>query len=234
MAAPAVVADTSAGVIPFPSDFMLDPATPVPHKVRNLPALGPAAPGLATLDGFSTTGLMLVPLSAPANVASFAGHVLLYDLAAGLRKMPFAGPTPPTTQPSAEYWLEPNDLIRSVGGLQVSTAIGLQPGVPFPLSDTAVAPLPPLKSKNQYLVVITKGVTDVAGHPLVRGTLGNLLLSDLQTEPFSGGHSNVPGVSDTDAAALQQLRAALRTLLLPGAAGWATSRAPMTWSWPTR
>jgi alpha-beta hydrolase superfamily lysophospholipase len=222
VASPAVVADTSAGVLPFPSDFLLDPATPVPHKVRNIPALGPAAAGLATLDGFSTTGLMLVPLSAPADVSTFPGHVLLYDLAMGLRRMHFAGPAPTAIEaseasPPPEYWLEPTNLVRSVGGLQVSTAIGLQPGVPFPLSATSVAPLPPLASKNRYLVVVTKGVTDVAGHPLVRGTLGNLLLSDLQTEPFSGGHSNVPGVSDTDAAALQQLRDALRSVLLPGA-----------------
>lgn len=217
VSAPAVVADTSAGVIPFPSDFMLDPAT---LKVRNLPALGQAAPGLATLDGFSTTGLMLVPLSAPVKVSTMPGHVLLYELGAGApRRLHYAGPTPPATESSPEYWLEPDSLVRDLGGgLLVSTAIGLQPAVPFPTGETSVVPLPPLIPGTKYLVVITDGVTDVADRPLVRGTLGNLLLSTLPIEPFTT-QSNIPGVSNTDAAGLQALRNALRGALLPAIAG---------------
>jgi pimeloyl-ACP methyl ester carboxylesterase len=211
IAGPAVVADTAAGVIPFPSDFMLDPQT---GKVRNLPSLGAAAQGLALLDGFSTTGLMLIPLSAPALASTITPqNVLVYDLSSGIRKLTAFGAGTP-----ADYFLEPPQLVRSVGSIEVTTAIGLQPGVPVVSGSSLLGVLPPLEPKTPYLVVVTDRVTDVAGHPLVRGTLADLLLT-VSTPLFDGTHSSVPGVSDADAAALQALRDKLRTDLLPNIVG---------------
>src|SRR5438067_2003931 len=89
------VIDASAGVVPLPSNQLLDgntlpddPLAPATSAhVQNIPTLGPLAPGLATLDGFSTTALLLIPTSAPVIVAtgagptsSFINNVFLYDL----------------------------------------------------------------------------------------------------------------------------------------------------------
>jgi hypothetical protein len=207
IAAPAVVADTSAGVLPFPSDFLLDPAT---GKVRNLPSFGAAAPGLAQLDGFSTTSLDLIPVSGPVDAATIPGNVFLYELGAGApRKLvPVGGAGGPP-----EYLLEPPSLVQN----GQATAIGLQPAVPIP-NGNSIVPLPPLKPKTRYFVVVTNGVKDPTGHAIVPGTLGRLLLT--VTSPLTtAGHSNIPGVSDTDAAGLEQLRNAFRLQLLPAISG---------------
>lgn len=204
VASPAVVADSNAGILPFPSDFLLDPAT---GKVRNIPSLGPAAPGLATLDGFSTTGLQLIPLSAPVKASTITpANVFLYDLSTGLPvKVVAVG-----AGASPGYLLQPPTMVVS----GASTAIGLQPAVPIPTGNEAspILPLPPLKPKTRYLVVVTDGVTDLNDRPLVRGTLGTLLLT-VETPLVSDGASNLPGVSVADATALQTLRTTLRALL---------------------
>src|SRR5438445_5297907 len=91
-----VVIDPGSGTVPLPFNALLDgstlpddPLAPATNaRVQNLPSsFGPLATGLATLDGFSTTAMLLVPVSAPIFVATdpgpsslFAGNVFLYDL----------------------------------------------------------------------------------------------------------------------------------------------------------
>src|SRR5438874_9980932 len=91
------VVDPGSGVVPLPFNALLDgstlpedPLAPAPNaRVQNIPTFGPLAPGLATLDGFSTTAFLLVPTSAPVIVAlgpdpapasQFTNKVFLYDL----------------------------------------------------------------------------------------------------------------------------------------------------------
>src|SRR5204862_6803722 len=74
-----VVIDSGSGTIPLPFNALLDgstlpddPLAPATNaRVQNLPStFGPLAGGLATLDGFSTTAMLLVPVSGPIIVAS--------------------------------------------------------------------------------------------------------------------------------------------------------------------
>ncbi|ABS24254.1 alpha/beta hydrolase [Anaeromyxobacter sp. Fw109-5] len=216
----AVLTDSGSGQLPFPSDFLLDPTRPVPGTnetrfyVRNLPSLGPAAPGLATLDGFSTTSLLLAPLSAPVQASTITHDtVRIYEL------IPTGATTPPTTRRlvdvtsggSPEYLTQPPNLKVTVGGTQVSSAIGLQPAIPVPTSPTTIAPLPPLKQKARYLVVITDGVKDLRNDGLARSTLGKILfeLEGPLYDPATG-QSTVGGISATDARSLQALRGAVQ------------------------
>src|SRR5207248_1080256 len=76
------VIDASSGTVPLPSNFLLDgstlpddPFAPATNaRVSNQPAaFGPLAPGIATLDGFSTTALTLIPLSGVAVTATATG-----------------------------------------------------------------------------------------------------------------------------------------------------------------
>ena len=130
----AVLTDTGSGQLPFPSDFLLDPNRPVPGQegrffVRNIPSLGAAAPGLATLDGFSTTSLMLVPLSGPVLADTITrDNVRVWELAA-------TGPQPLVDVgggASPAYLTQPPNLVVTQQGVRVSTAIGLQPAIPVP------------------------------------------------------------------------------------------------------
>ena len=70
---PTVVAvDPSAGKAPLPFDPLIDPTT---GKIAPNPAFGPAAAGLSTLDGFSTTAMILAPTSTPGSTLPIAGLV---------------------------------------------------------------------------------------------------------------------------------------------------------------
>lgn len=227
-AAVAPITDAISGQMPLPSSFLLDGARPVPGTgdtrfyVKNLPAFGAAAAGLATLDGFSTTGMMLAPLSGPVQADTVnSSTVFLFELPdqTGLpRKMVDVQSALVAGAPgSAEYLTEPPALTRTitVGGksISVTTAIGLQPGVAVPTPTAAgIVYLPPLKQKTNYLVVITDGVKDLAGNSLRRSTLGNILFG-FKSSPMANGHSAIAGVSDADAAALLALRTSLAPVL---------------------
>jgi dienelactone hydrolase len=233
-AALTALTDSGSGQIPLPSTFLLDGSRPVPDQVdryyvRNVSAFGPAAAGLATLDGFSTTGLMLAPLSAPAAAATITSDsVLLFELPT--RAQAQAGAVPRRMRDvrlalgagapqTAEYLTQPPALNRTVqvGGadVAVTTAIGLQPGVPVPVPPpvNTIVFTPPLKEKANYLVVITDGVKDLAGQPIRRSTLANILFT-LEHPPVDAqGHSTLSGVPDADAQALYALRTNLDPVL---------------------
>ncbi len=210
-AATHVETDPGAGLIPLPSDFLLDPATGGKTVVNN-PAFGPLAAGIATLDGFSTTAMILSQTSAPINAGTVnAGTVFLYEL--NLKT------SPPTATRLAEiteiaagktprFVAEPPAITQTVSNVKVSTAIGLQPAIPVPLPAGKLAILPPLKEATEYAVLITDGVKDLTGAGLVRSTLAKLLFF---TNPLvANGHSAVAGVSDAQAPTLEQFRQLLQ------------------------
>jgi dienelactone hydrolase len=213
----AVLTDTGSGQLPFPSDFLLDPNRPVPGTndtrffVRNIPSLGPAAPGLATLDGFSTTSLLLVPLSGPVLADTITREsVRIYELtASGPQRLVDVG-----GGASPAYLTQPPNLVVTQQGVRVSTAIGLQPAVPVPVPGVGTFNLPPLKQKARYLVVVTDGVRDVQNAPLTRSTLGKILF-ELNGDLYVNGQSTVGGISAGDARGLQALRGAVG-LVAPG------------------
>lgn len=238
----AVLLDASASKavppVPIPSDLLLDPAT---NKVVNNPAFCipapdpatgtcPLAQGLATLDGFSTSALVVSGTNAPTTPAAGAplalsaktinaGTVFLYDLST---------PTQParvkevTEGAGAGFVAEPPQLGKVGAGPQAgqtcaaadvaagncfSTVIGLQPAVPVPstASPTGVIALPPLKEKTEYAVLITDGVKDAAGGALKRSSLSSILLLD-QPLVDANGKSQIGGQPDAVAAGLEKMR----------------------------
>lgn len=213
--------DSAAGRVPLPSSFIdlktlaHDDGTPTATGK----SFGALAAGLATLDGFSTTAMLLAPTSAPVtaslinNTTTFVfdltnptSPVLLNDLAA-------AGP-------AAKYFTEPPPITVDTGtGLAcsgppygstcVSTVIGLQPAVTVPLGG-AIYTLPPLKESTTYAVVITKS----AGGGLVRNTIDRLLF-DFTNPLHDGAHSLLPNLTDTQAAGFQQMRQLFQGVIFP-------------------
>ena len=213
-----VETDPGAGQIPLPSDFLLDPATGGKTVVNN-PAFGPLAAGIATLDGFSTTAMILSQVSAPILADSVKTGVFLYEL--NLKS------SPPTatrladvgesllspSHPRARFVAEPPQITQTPPGTTtaLSTAIGLQPAVPVPLPAAlggGLLTLPPLKEGTQYAVIITNKVKDLNGQGLGRSTLGKLLL--FQNALSVNGKSAVPGLDDGTAGGLEQMRQVLK------------------------
>jgi dienelactone hydrolase len=203
-----VAADPAAGQIPLPSDFLLDPST---GKVQYLPdAFGPAAAGLATLDGFSTTAILLAPTTGPIDADSVsrssvlvfetggAFPVWLHDLASAL-----AAGNPGL----ARYLTQPPQLNADVGGTTVSSTIGLQPAIPVTIPGVGSFFLPPLAEHTTHVVVVTDRVLDAEGNPLRRGTLGKLLFT------YEGDLADLPILDAETAAGLEALRDGLEPLL---------------------
>jgi len=224
-----VETDASAGLIPLPSDFLLDPATGGKTIVNN-PAFGPLAAGIATLDGFSTTAMVLSQTSAPI-VASTVNNstVLLYELSAsgptrvfdvvdqlassGANKATYVGEPFLITQKPGASGLVPCTATDPASGC-FSTAIGLQPAEPVPTGTAAgTINLPPLKEATEYAVVITSGVKDTTGAGLSRSTLGKILLFQNPLADVGTGKSLLGGVDDGQAVGLEKMRLALGPVL---------------------
>lgn len=193
------------GQLPLPSNFLLDDSG---QHVRDIPAFGALAPGIATLDGFSTTGPITAQTSAPIQADTVtANTVLLYDL---------TDPSHPALVPDATathgvYVTEPSAVVQSVMGVNVSTVIALQPAIPFSGMNGPVA-LPPLKEDTTYAVVITNGVKDLNQKGLTLPTLGRIVLLQ-QPITNSSGQSQLAGVDNATAAGLEQMRLALRPVV---------------------
>jgi hypothetical protein len=211
--------DAASGQAPLPFDALRSgPKNSAGvHTIAPNPAFGAAAGGLATLDGFSTTAMVLAPMSLPvaASTVTVAGNVRLYDLGPGQGSGAGTLVSTVVTLPPSMVIPQGNAIVPGVtcpstGGC--APAIGLQPAVPV----SASVFLPPLAEGHSYAVVITNAVLDIAQHPLVRPTIMSLLtqsddkpLANLATET-----SYLPGVlDDATATALETMRQQLKPVL---------------------
>ena len=233
-----VALDAGAGEAPFPSDFMLttDCAGGQPRclSASVAPAFGAAAAGLRTLDGFSTTALLLAPLTGLVDATTItAANVHLFELPAGANpvKLKDLAKSLPTGA-GAAYVTQPSQLVATVGTRKVTSTLALAPAVPADLSALGLGKfaLPPLKEKSTYAVVITNRVKDLAGNAITRGTVAKLLLET--TAPLAGTVSStntsfVAGVDYATAAGLQAMRDGLAPFLtaLPLLTAGATTKA---------
>ncbi len=196
-----VETDPGRGLIPIPSDFLLDPATGN-KTVQPLAAFGPLAPGIATLDGFSTTGPIIATLSDAVQASTITkDSVYLYDMsnpAAPLR-------VPDATEAGGGYLTEPSALTQTVSGVAVTKTIGLQPAIPVPAGGGILA-LPPLKEATEYVVLISNKVKDLSNKSIGRSTLGQTLLFPPEHPVAANGKSLLAGVSDANATGVENMR----------------------------
>jgi hypothetical protein len=218
-----VIADpgnTSAPLpVPLPSDFLIDPSTG-----RITTAFNAKIPGASSLDGFSTTAMIIAPTSgnidatSVRNPAALPG-VFLYEIGAtSATKVPDVVDallaSPGSVRPV--YVAEPPQI--QVSGL--SPVIGLQPAVPVVGTGYSFM-LPALKENTEYGVIITNRVKDSAGRPLSNTTLGQM---ELFTHPLctpspacasspSTAISEVPGQSGATASGLEAMRLGLQKVM---------------------
>ena len=234
-----VIADASAGVVPFPSDLLLDASTG--HVAANpafcqgafdqaSPPSCPLSRALSTLDGFSTTGMVLATLSGPVQASTIGSEtVFLFELSASgprrlvdvVRSFSVGGP--------AEYLTEPPLLVQS----GATTAVGLQPALDLaPPAVPVQLDLPPLKEATEYAVIITNGVKDLGGAGLVRSTLATTLL--LPDPLFTGGRSQLAGVSDAQAQGLEAMRQAVAMAVAALPSGLGAADVAMAYTFKTQ
>lgn len=216
---PTVPVDAASGIAPLPLDLLRTASSGT--NIAYNAAFGPAAQGLTTLDGFSTTAMLLAQVSFPVDAETVNGSTVhLYRLSGGTatrlkelkqelaiyrRSMGAAG-----EPAAAAYVAEPTALTTTAGGSVAAGVvcppavagvrsgvcagvIGLQPAVTA-ATGTALGTfyLPPLEEATDYAVVITTSVHDMLGRPLQKSTVGKILV-DPGFDPVAT--SSVNGVS---------------------------------------
>jgi hypothetical protein len=238
-AGPVVLIDSGSGVAPLPIDLL---RTDADGTIDFNPAFGPAAAGLGTLDGFSTTAMMLAQTSGPIDASTVNGaNVFLYRLGGAapvlVRELKYelgkAGLGDPTANPAAAgYVAQPSPIVAAqgascpiVGGC--SSVIGLQPAVTAPVPGVGNFFLPPLPASTKFAVVVTnrvKGITATGLVPLARPTVAKIILEF--TRPLAiGGKSAIPGVGDATAVALATMQSDLAPLWAAGVLPTGTTKA---------
>jgi hypothetical protein len=240
-AEPVVLIDSGSGVAPLPIDLL---RTGPNGTIAFNPAFGAAAQGLTTLDGFSTTGMMLAQTSVPVDAGTVTGanvHLFRIDGATATlvkelkRELGAAQAGDPTANPAAAgYVAEPTPIVlpkdtplgpgvtcTPAGGC--SPAIGLQPAALAPVPGVGTFTLPPLAEGTTYAVVITKRVKDFLGRPLAKPTVAKILLDVTAPVwapvPGPGGTSLLSGVGAATARALQTMKGELAPVLAALPAG---------------
>ena len=249
--------DAGRGLVPLPIDLLRDPrpasaTCPACGHLTPLAACtlaqgnfnaatgactdskgnpNPAAAGFATLDGFSTTGLILAPTSDLVQAATInAATVQLYDLSNT------AAPVD-----TASYLHEPCEVTSSCSDHvnALSPVIALQPAGATSY-DNQVSPIPsvfrtrPLRDNADYAVVISDGVKDKAGNSLAAGTAARIL-QFRNALVDAGGHSLLAGVDDLTAGALEVMRQKLAPVLLSAAShGIAQGHVAMAYTFHTQ
>jgi pimeloyl-ACP methyl ester carboxylesterase len=221
-----VETDPSSGQMPLPSDFLLGAdGHLLPELAAPTGPFGALGPGLATLDGFSTTAMVLAATSGAIDANTVTGStVFLYELnltspSPSARRLVDIAEALGTGHPERiAYVSEPPPISQAAvsGGACsasptekcLSTAIGLQPAVPAQAGPNFFA-VPPLKEGTTYVVLISDGVKDINGNGLTRSTLAKILLMDPSLTAAVNGKSTIAGVTDAQALGIDQMRQAI-------------------------
>jgi hypothetical protein len=237
--------DSTRGVLPLPIDLLRDStghisaqgACALAQGTYN-PATGActdshgnpnsAAAGFQTLDGFATTGAVLAPVSDLVAAKTITpATVQLWDL---------SGSTPQLVD-ATTYITEPCEVTSSCtdpdGAL--TPVIVLQPAGAT-AHDNGGSPVPsvfrtrPLNDNRDYAVVISDGVKDKTGKSIGQGTVMKILQF---TNPISlAGKSQLIGIDDTTASALERMRQRLPAII--AASGFGASHVAMAYTFRTQ
>jgi hypothetical protein len=235
VASTVVEVDPGRGIVPLPIDLLRDPSS---GKLTSLAACtlaggtlnaqgtcldsrgnpSAAVGGFAALDGFSTTGMILAQTSdliAASTVTT--STVQLWEI-------------PPSGSPvqvnASTYITEPVEVTQS--GL--SPAIALQPAGATAGDPTSVFRTRPLKDNTDYAVVISDGVKDKTGKSIGPGTVARIVRF---SNPISvGGKSQLIGIDDVTAAALEKMRNQLPAVIT--ASGFGSDHVAMAYVFHTQ
>jgi len=185
------------------------------------------APAFQTLDGFSTTGMILAGVSdSPAGAPPSAlvdtstvtsSTVQLWDLSI------LAAPV--MVDPNT-YLTEPVEVTQQ----GFSPVIALQPAGATAADPTSVFRTRPLKDSTDYAVVISDGVKDKTGASIGPGTVARIL--QFTNPVYANGQSLLQGIDANTAAGLEAMRQKLIPVL--AASGFGTGHVAMAYTFHTQ
>jgi len=186
--------DLANSVIPFPNDLLFAGSTDGTINITG--TLTPPQIALNALDGFSTVAPMTTGFTGEIDSGSLNGDsIKLYEVT-----------------------LSPTAAPRNQGGAAVAINNELVYGVDYVGSvssvDTsgeslAIVPLKPLNPSSAYYVVITNSLNSDDGNNM--GVSSSYALTKVATPIVVGGVSQIPTLTDAEAAALEPVRQLIST-----------------------
>jgi hypothetical protein len=217
---PEATFDPAASVIPFPNDLLRNPTTGrlnLPTPPNASPLLQQLITGLNTLDGFSTSSAIVSENSDARGAIDTGSRLDPGSLATGAQFMKL---TPGGTQPNVTACL---NCVSSTSDTSASNPQQLQ-----------FVPQVPLDEKSQYAAIMTTDLKDERGRKVA--PTGAFALVRLSSPLVKDGKSQVSGVSDANANALEPVRAGLKPLFdaleaRPAALGGPLKRSQIALAW---
>ena len=181
-----IVFDSANGDIPYPNNILYAGSTDGTLNIPVDPTASdaPVKEALNTLDGFSTTSPISVSFNGEINASTLLNGLKVYEI----------------------------DATASVqtGGVPLITSITneLHFGLDYiaTISDNKIIILPvnkPLKSHQNYMVILTKNITDNNKNPIAPDVASELFL---QTTPLIDENGNHTSLSIEDATKLEAIR----------------------------
>ncbi len=168
-----VLFEKSKGNIPYPSDILFAGST---DGTLNIPIDADASEGeaglttaLNTLDGFSTTSPITVGISGSLDPITLPGNIHVYKV---------------ITQTTPETL-----MIPAVIAVTDELIFGVDYVATLSDGKLIILPTKPLESHTSYMVVVTNGITNSAGQPLVADATTSMLIS---ANPLIGADGTAP------------------------------------------
>ena len=182
--------DLTNSVIPLPNDLLRDPVT------GNLmfPGTGEPVDAANSLDGFSTSGNILIPFDGEVVASSVTNDTLpVFNASTG-------------QQVQMTYQVIPNRV-------QVDAAESLSvPPATITGSTVVATPILALDPSTQYLVVTTAGIISAdSNSPILSSAAINILKSTSSLVDGNGNSTN-PALNDATAARLEVVRQAYQPI----------------------
>ncbi len=210
-----VTIDQARGIAPLPIDLLRDPATGKFSAFGACAIAGgklaadgtcssAAAAGVASLDGFSTTGAILALTSDLINAKTVDSlNLMLFDL---------SDPANPVQVSTSDLILEPCEFASSCSGeVSLSPVIAIQPAGATAGDPTSMFRTRPLKDATDYAVVMLTGIHDKTGHQIGQGTVAGML--KFQNPLAIAGKSTLTVADDATAVSLEKMRLQLQPVL---------------------
>jgi len=180
-----VVFDSANGDIPYPNNILFAGSTDGTLNIPVDPSSSdaPIKEALNTLDGFSTSSPISVSFNGDINASTLISGLKVYEIDAVASEK--TGGVPLITSIKQELHFM-RDYVTTVSGNKI-----------------VILPIRPLKSHQNYMVILTKGITDNNANPIAPDVASELLL---QTSPLIDQNGNHTALSVEDATKLEAIR----------------------------
>jgi len=180
-----VVFDSANGDIPYPNNILFAGSRDGTLNIPVDPSASdaPIKEALNTLDGFSTSSPITVSFNGEINASTLISGLKVYEIDAVASAQ--TGGIPLITSITNELHFM-RDYVATVSGNKI-----------------VILPIRPLKSHQNYMVVLTKAITDNNAHPIAPDVASQLLL---QTTPLVDQNGNHTALSIEDATKLEAIR----------------------------